>query len=125
MNIVLWIVQGLLSFVFTMTGFIKLTKSKDEVREQAGWVDDFTDMQLKGIGVLELLGVAGLLLPSLLKIMPELTGIAAIGLACVMAGAFYTHYRRNEVTPNGIINLVLAAMALFVAYGRLVEVPIS
>jgi uncharacterized membrane protein YphA (DoxX/SURF4 family) len=75
------------------------------------------------IGILEVLGSVGLILPALTKILPILTPLAAVGLTLTMVGAAITHFRRSEY-PNIIMNLVLMAMALFVAYGRLVLLPL-
>ena len=64
MNIVLWIIQGLLAVIFLMTGFMKVSKSKDELKEAGGermaWVDDVSDRSLKVIGVLEILAAIAL-----------------------------------------------------------------
>ncbi len=55
MNIVLWIVQGLLAAVFLMAGFMKVSKSKDEIKKIGGkqmiWVDDVSTNIIKLIGV--------------------------------------------------------------------------
>jgi VIT1/CCC1 family predicted Fe2+/Mn2+ transporter len=51
-------------------------------------------------------------------ILPILTPLAAVGLALTMGGAFMTHLRRKEMVPMGVMNMMLFAMAAFVAYGR-------
>lgn len=118
MNIVLWILQGILAAMFLMVGMMKLTKSKEEMAESMGWVEDFSQGQIRGIGVLEIMGAMGLVLPILLGILPILTPIAAIGLSLTMVGAFLTHLRRKELVPMGVMNIVLFGMAIFVAVGR-------
>ena len=118
MNTLLWILQGVLSVLFLMVGIMKLMQPKENVRDKMGYVDDFTQQQLYGIGVLEILGALGLVLPLASGILPVLTPLAAVGLALTMVGAFLTHMRRGEIVPMGVMNLVLFAMAIFVAVYR-------
>jgi hypothetical protein len=72
---------------------------------------------VKGIGALEVLGALGLILPAALDIVPVLVPVAATGLALVMLGAAVTHARRNE-NQMIVVNVVLLALAVFVAWGR-------
>ena len=64
MNIALWIVQGLLAVAFGMAGFMKLSKTKAELAGQMGWVEDFSQTQIRAIGVVEILGAIGLIFRS-------------------------------------------------------------
>jgi len=125
MNVALWIVQGILAVMFLMVGMMKLTKSKEEMADSNAWVEDFSQRQVRGIGILEILGAVGLILPILLGILPILTPIAAIGLSLTMAGAFLTHLRRKELVPMGVMNIVLFGMAIFVAVGRFSQISFS
>ena len=119
MNTVLWIVQGLLAMMFLMVGMMKLQKSKEEMTEKMAWVEDFSQGQIRGIGTVEVMGAMGLILPLLFNIAPILTPLAAVGLALTMVGAFLTHLRRKDpMVPMGVMNMMLFAMAVFVAYGR-------
>lgn len=128
MNIVLWILQVLLAVAFFMAGIMKVTGSKDKLKERGGermnWVDDFTDGQLKIIGGLEVLGAVGLILPALTGILPILTPIAAVGLVATMVGAGLTHLRRSEM-PLLMTNAVLGLIAVVVAVGRFLIAPIA
>ena len=124
MNTILWIVQTLLALVFVAAGFSKLTLSKEKMVARMGWAQDFSPNALKAIGLAEVLGAVGLILPALTGILPWLTPLAAIGLVLIMIGAAFTHFRRGEY-PSIIANLVLLALAAFVAYGRFVLVPLS
>lgn len=117
MDIALWIVQGLVAVAFLMAGMMKVTQPKAKLRENMAWVEDFSDNTVKVIGVLEILGAIGVILPWLTDIWPILTPIAAVGLVLVMIGAAATHIRRGE-TPMVGINAVLGLLAAFVAYGR-------
>ena len=118
MNVVLWIVAGLLAVAFLAAGLMKLTQPKKKLADSGmGWTEDFSDGAVKGIGALEVLGAAGLILPAALGIVPVLVPIAATGLALLMLGAAVTHARRKE-SPNIVVNIVLLALAAFVAWGR-------
>lgn len=110
-------VQALLAVAFGMAGAVKLAQPKEKLAAQMGWVEDFTPAMVKGIGALELLGAIGLIVPQLTGILPWLTPLAAAGLALTMAGAAITHLRRGE-NQMVVINLILLALAAFVAYGR-------
>ena len=118
MNIVLWIVAGVLAAVFLGSGLSKLVQPRKKIVDSGmGWAEDFSDGAVKGIGALEVLGAAGLILPAALDIVPVLVPIAATGLALLMLGAAVTHARRKEST-NIVVNIVLLALAAFVAWGR-------
>jgi uncharacterized membrane protein YphA (DoxX/SURF4 family) len=123
MNTAVWIVQILLALAFIAAGFMKATQPKEKLYANMQWVEDFSPNIIKAIGVIEILGGLGLVLPALTGILPWLTPLAGIGLALDMIGAILTHVRRKE---NSIIvaNLVLLALAAFVAYGRFVAVPL-
>ncbi len=118
MNIVLWVVAGVLAVAFLGAGLMKLAQPKKKLAESGmGWTDDFSDGAVKGIGVLEVLGALGLILPAVFDVATVLVPIAATGLALLMLGAAATHARRKE-TSMIVVNLVLFALAAFVAWGR-------
>jgi uncharacterized membrane protein YphA (DoxX/SURF4 family) len=119
-NVVVWIVTGLLAVLFLMAGAMKLAKSKAQLVENPsmGWAEDFSPAVLKFIGLAEVAGAAGLVLPGAFDVATWLVPTAAIGLAGVMAGAVITHLRRKEY-PNMVVNLVLLALAVFVAIERI------
>ena len=117
-NTALWIAQILLALAFLATGFLKLMQPKSVAYERGlKWVEDFSQGQINLIGVVEILGAIGLILPWALNVLPVLTPVAAVGLAVTMLGAAYIHLRRGEM-PLIIVNLVLFALAAFVAWGR-------
>ena len=120
MNVVVWVVTGLLAALFLMAGAMKLAKAKAQLLENPsmGWVEDFSPAVLKLIGLAEVAGAAGLILPGALDVATWLVSTAAVGLAVVMAGAVITHLRRREY-PNMVVNLVLLALAVFVAIERI------
>jgi hypothetical protein len=128
MNVALWIVAGLLAVVFLVSSTTKLFVPKEKLdellqhlggaAEAAGeWTRDFSPGALKAIGVLELLGAAGLILPAALDIAPVLVPVAASGGVLLFVGAVIMRLRRGERATIGI-DLVYLAMAAFVASGR-------
>ena len=70
MNTVLWTVQALLALMFLMTGAMKLIMPKGRAAERAPYVEELTQGQLRTIGILEILGPIGLILPALTGILP-------------------------------------------------------
>ena len=118
MNVVLWIVAGVLAAAFLAAGLMKLAQPKEKLVESGmGWAGDYSPGVVKAIGALEVLGALGLILPAVFDVATVLVPIAAVGLALIMAGAIVVHARRKE-TPMVVINLVLLALAAFVAWGR-------
>jgi uncharacterized membrane protein YphA (DoxX/SURF4 family) len=118
MNTLLWTVAGLLAVVFLAAGTMKLTQPKDKLAAAGqGWVEDFSSTAVKGIGLLEVLGAIGLILPAALDIAPIFVPLAAMGLALMMVGAAITHARRREF-PLITVNTVMLALAAVVAWGR-------
>lgn len=124
MNVALWIAQALLASMFLMAGVMKLIKPKKDLREKLGdWVDQYTSSTFKLIGLLELLGAMGLLVPIGLDILPILTPLAAIGLAMTMVGAIKIHADRKE-HDKVKMNVALMTLALFIAVGRFLILPV-
>ena len=122
MDVAVWIVQGLLALTFLIAGLMKVTQPKEKLTKVMAFVEDFSPGQVRSIGVVELLGAVGVVLPVLTGILPWLTPLAAVGLGVTMASAALTHWRRKEYPMIGL-NVVLLAMAVFVAYLRFVVVP--
>ncbi len=123
MDVALWIIQVLLALVFVMAGVMKLTQPKEKIAAQMAWANDFSQNNIRLIGLVEVLGAIGLILPSLTRILPVLTPLAALGLVATMVGAILTHLRRKE-TPAIAVNVVLLVLAAVVVYGRFVAVPL-
>jgi uncharacterized membrane protein YphA (DoxX/SURF4 family) len=117
METALWIVQGLLAAIFLVTGMTKLTQPR--LKMAAGpmrWAADVTDAQFRAIGLVEVVGAIGLILPAALGIAPLLTPLAAVGLVLTMVGAIRTHVRYAE-TDRLAVPIVVLALALLVAVG--------
>lgn len=115
MEIALWIVQILAGIAFLMAGGMKLMQPKEKLAEKMAWVEDFDANIIKGIGLLEVLGAIGIILPHRLDILSLLTPLAAIGLVLTMIGAAIVHLRRNEI-PMIMPTIVLGGLAAFVLW---------
>ncbi len=119
MTTTLWIIQGLLALAFLGAGAMKAIKRPEQLVEMGlAWAEDFSDGKVRAIGVLEILGGLGLILPVALGILPVLTGVAAVGLTLTMVGAIVVHLRRGEI-PQALPALVLGALSAYVAFSHL------
>lgn len=116
MNIALWIVQALLALAFLMSGAMKALQY-EKAKASMAWVKDVSRGLVTFIGVAEMLGALGLVLPLLLGLPAILTPLAAVGLVLTMLLAAGFHLKRGEYQAI-LVNVVLAALAAFVAYGR-------
>jgi uncharacterized membrane protein YphA (DoxX/SURF4 family) len=122
MTIVLWILQVLVAAAFFMAGATKAFQY-EKARQQMKWVNDVPRGLVTFIAVCEMLGAIGLILPALTGVLPWLTPLAGAGLALVMLLASIFHAQRREYSGI-VVNLVLLALAAFVAYGRFVIAPL-
>jgi uncharacterized membrane protein YphA (DoxX/SURF4 family) len=113
MTYALWIFQGLLALLFLFAGGMKLVMPIEEMTKQMplpGWF-------LRFIGVAEVLGGLGLILPSLTGIRPGLTPLAAAGLVIIMIGATVLTLVSGGVVA-ALFPLVTGLLLAFVAYGH-------
>lgn len=118
MNVVLWILAGLLAAAFLGAGVMKATQPKEKLASSGmAWTEDFSPGMVKLIGVLEVLAAIGLILPALLDIAPIFVPLAALGLVLMMIGAAIVHVRRKELSTIAP-SLVLLVVAAVVAWGR-------
>ncbi|SFJ49737.1 DoxX family protein [Olleya namhaensis] len=122
-NIILWIAQGLLAVMFIMAGIMKTTQPVEALAESLPWVTSTPVELVRFIGISELLGGLGLLIPSIFRFKPFLTVWAALGLALIMVLAAVFHASRGEF-PNIGMNVILIGIALFIAWGRSKKAPI-
>ncbi|QGG94281.1 DoxX family protein [Actinomarinicola tropica] len=120
LNALLWIIAGFFGVAFTFAGTTLVLLPKERYRrihESQHWVDDFTPGQVKGIGVIKVLGGLGLLLPAVGDVAPGLVPVAACGLALFMAGAGATRLRRGEVVSL-VGDVVFLGLFVLLAWGR-------
>lgn len=121
----LWFTQILLAAMFLMAGATKLMSGSAElVAMGMGWAENAPFLLIKFIGLAEVAGGLGLILPAATRIMPHLTKLAAAGLCVIMVLAAGVHIVRGEfeMVP---VNLVLFALAAFVIWGRTNKAPIA
>lgn len=115
---VLWILQGLLAALFLYAGGFKLLLPTADLARMASMNGPF----LKFIGVCEVLGALGLVLPGLLRIRTGLTPLAAAGLVIIMAGATVLTVATQGAAP-AIFPFVVGLLAAVVAVGRAGRAP--
>lgn len=121
MDIAVWIVTGTVALILGGAGASKLARSKEQILENPtmGWANDFSQPAIKLIGLAEVAGALGLVLPWALGVIPVLTPAAGYSLAALMTGAAIVHTRRHEYAGLPFV-LLLVAGALFVAIARTV-----
>jgi len=120
MNILLWIIQVLLALLFLFAGGTKLVLPIEEMTKQMAMPGLF----LRFLGVVEVLGALGLILPGLFRIKTSLTPLAAAGLAIIMIGATVISLRIGPV-GQALVPLVTGLLLGFVAYGRWRLAPLA
>jgi uncharacterized membrane protein YphA (DoxX/SURF4 family) len=118
MNVVLWIIQVLLALLFLFAGVTKLILPIEEMTKQLAMPGLF----LRFLGVVEVLGALGLILPGLFRIKTWLTPLAAAGLVIVMIGATVISLKMGLSAT--VIPFVTGVLLVFVAYGRWRLVPL-
>ncbi|MBV9692013.1 MAG: DoxX family protein [Ktedonobacteraceae bacterium] len=113
MTVSLWIFQGLLALLFLFAGSMKLVLPIEVLTEQT----PLPGLFLRFIGIAEVLGAIGLILPCLLRILPGLTPVAACGLLIIMLGATAVTVLSGGAAAS-LIPLVVGLLCAFVAYSR-------
>ncbi|MFM7850999.1 MAG: DoxX family protein [Flammeovirgaceae bacterium] len=124
MHISLWVVQVLLAAMFLLSGCMKVSMPIEKLSTMLPWATSVPAILVRFIGLSELFGGLGLLLPSMLRIKPALTAWAGLGLATIMLLAIPFHISRGE-TPMIGMNAIFMLLALFVAWGRWKKAPIQ
>ena len=121
MNVMSWVLQGLLAAVFLAHGWMMLAPPPDVAVQMNAMLPRWFSVF---IGVVEVAAALGLTLPGLLRIQPRLVALAAAGLVPIMAGAAVLHARRGELSGT-VITATLLVMAAAVAYLRTKVIPIA
>lgn len=123
-NLLLWTAQILLGLLFALAGAMKATLPLDQLAQMMAWVPSFPPALVRFVGISDFLGGIGLILPAALRIRPQLTSWAAIGLSVIMVLAAALHASRSEYAVIGV-NAVFLLMLLFIAWGRMKIAPIQ
>src|ERR1700722_1619884 len=108
MTVAYWVVAALLALFYLYAGGLKVLRSPDQLRPMMGWIDAVPLRLVRTIGVLEVLGELGLILPPLTGVALALA--AATGLALIQVGGISLHLSRGEVKVVGL-NVALLALA--------------
>lgn len=123
LHIALWVVQVALALAFGMIGVTKLTTSEADLIQQSGeLIEKYGVGLIRFIGISEVLGALGLILPAALRILPVLTPLASLGLAIIMGLATALHASKGEPIVTQVVFLLLT---LFVVWGRLTKGKIT
>jgi len=120
MNIVLWIIQVLLALLFLLAGGTKLILPIAEMTKDI----HLPGLFLRFLGVAEVLGALGLILPGALRIKPGLTSLAAVGLMIIVIGATVITATNGPIV-GAILPFITTLLLAFVAYGRWRIAPIT
>jgi DoxX-like family len=125
LSIALWGAQILLALAFGFFGFTKATGDLAVLSQMMTWIPSVPGAFIRFIGIAEILGAVGMILPALTRIKPILTPLAALGFATIQALAIGLHAARGETAFTIDLNMPLLALALFVMWGRGRKLPIA
>jgi uncharacterized membrane protein YphA (DoxX/SURF4 family) len=118
-NIVLLVAEGVAALVFLVTGATKVVTPKEKLTGKMHWTATWPPGRIKLLGLAEMAGALGLVLPGALHMAPVLTPIAAVCLAVLMLGAVQTHRRLHEsFVPALVLALVCLAIATAPVWSR-------
>ena len=123
LNVALWVVQILLAAAFGYSGYSKAFLPLPDLAPMMPWTANAAPWMVRGIGVAELAGAIGLILPALTRIRPGFTAAAAAGLVLLMICAAIFHLIQGELAMTAT-TLMLGALAAFVLWGRTRKAPI-
>ncbi len=123
-HIGLWLLQAVLAALFLATGLAKLLLPIAQLSAMMPWATSMPDLVVRFIGLAEVAGALGLLLPSITRVRPNLTPLSALGLLTVMILAMVLHLSRSEGMMIGV-TFTLAVLVCVVAWGRSAVAPIA
>ena len=118
MKAFLWTLQITVAVILLISGYTKVFLPHEQVAEAAEWTGAYTEIFVRYIGVIDILGGLGLILPGLLNIYPRITGYTALGIAVLMVAAMVLHIDRYEFGAIWI-NIFILIASVIIAYGRL------
>ncbi len=125
LHISLWIAQVLLAVAYGGAGFLKTFTPLPDLATSMAWVAELPGWLVRFIGIAELAGAAGMILPAATRILPGLTPLAALGFVAVQALAIPFHAMRGELGMSLPANLLLLGLSLVVLWGRWRRLPIG
>lgn len=116
LNTSLWIAQALVALVVVLAGTTKVVVAREQLEKRMHWAATWPRWRIKLLGLAEVAGAVGLVVPAATGIVPVLTPIAALCLAVLMAGAVRTHQRLGE---GFVPAVVIGVLCVGIAAGRL------
>jgi hypothetical protein len=120
----LWVIQALLALTLVGGGAWKMATPLAQVAESFAWVGEVPPSLFYATSAFDILGGLGVLLPSLTRVKPALTVLAALGVIALQGSAIVFHLARGEAADTPF-NFVLIALSLVVAWGRHRKAPIA
>ena len=112
LNAALWMAEGFVALVMALTGTVKVVLPREALAKRMHWAATWPPWRIKVLGLAELAGAVGLVVPRATGIAPVLTPIAALCLAALMAGAVRTHQRHGEgFLPAAVIGALCVGIA--------------
>lgn len=124
LRIGLWIAQVLIFAAFTLFGYMKFFTPIDQLAAMWVWPGDVPPWFLRLMGLIDIAGGIGILLPALTRILPRLTVLAALGCVLLQIAAIIFHTSRGEL-PALPLNAILLPICLFILWGRGKKAPIA
>lgn len=122
-HIILWVAQVTLAVLF-IAGAIMKFQPIETISAMMPWTGQVPIWIVRLLGLIDLLAAVGLILPSMLRIKPQLTTWAALSIITLMFSAIVFHVSRGEASVIGV-NIISAIIALFIVWGRLKKAPIT
>ena len=124
LKISLWLAQSIVFAVFCAAGFSKLTMPIPQLSAMMAWTGQLPETFVRSIGIIDLAGGLGIMLPFVTRIQPRLGVLAALGCTIlqILASAFHASRGEFAVLP---LNLVLLLCSAFVFWGRRTMAPIA
>lgn len=122
-HVTLWVAQVLLA-AFFINGAVMKFQPIDQIAPTVPWIGQVPELMVRALGVIDVLGAVGLILPALLRIKPQLTPWAAVASIALMLSALIFHVSRGEASVIWF-NVAFSLVALFVAWGRFKKAPIK
>lgn len=124
MKYAIWTLQVILALVFVAAGVTKIITPPADLAEMMSWTTLMPTLAVRVIGLLEVAGALGLILPWLTGIQPQLVRLAAGGLILTMVGAVITHITIGDPIAQAVPSLVLGILVAVVAYIRTKVMPL-
>lgn len=124
LHIGLWTAQCLVTLVFVLAGFTKLTTPIPDLSMMMPWTGQLPEMFVRSIGAVDIAGGLGIILPAATRILPRLTVLTALCCVVLQIVAMAFHVSRGEISVLPL-NLVLLTLSAFILWGRSTRAPVA